>query len=188
MITDWKSVCSNFGHVVLAGLDAGPDLPVVVRRGAGGGGRGWRGYPLPQLGARLSRVLRRVPLTRVPVLLCVLVPFGSGDTRRSVKGSAAGRSVPPAGLHLPDIQLPQDGMEQGVKGAEVDGSLLRCPDGQVQQIIQTDGLLRHVCLRAGTQPVSSKVKLTLASLSNLKSHRRVHILANKFCLWLPCLG
>lgn len=68
------------------------------------------------------------PLRRLGVRLELSLPSGC-HTHRRIRVSVAGRSVRPAGRHLLEVQVPEDGMEEDVEGAEVHSSSLRSPDG-----------------------------------------------------------
>lgn len=162
----WMNRCSDLGHAILAALDAAPELGLQLCHGNVNVIGIWS-WALLQLEPSLPG--HRLRST------------GAVQTHRRVRVQhfAGGGRVAPPDLHLPEAELLQHAVQQGIQGAEVDSRLLRNPEGDVQQIKQGDVLLRHVCfgfvcLLTGTRPLL-KLKLTLARVLN-------YILANDFRL------
>lgn len=107
--------CSHLGHVVLAGLDSGPEPRLTVRRRAAARGRGRRrAYPLLQPSSGMNLFLQPGGV--------LFLPRVQGHQSPGLSVICGG--VSPPGLHLPDIQVLQDCEEQRVKGAEVYRALL----------------------------------------------------------------
>lgn len=82
-------------------------------------------------------------LLRLVARLLPCLPRGvSLDVSQQSLGGPGGSVPPPAGLHVPEVQVSEHGVEERVQGAEVDGPPVRGPDGQVEQLVQAD-VLRH---------------------------------------------